>query len=245
MTVVRRLSRIGVSVLLLSLLGFATQCATGRQELRPLAPLSAASPDAAWDELLRIRRAEPRLASYSSIRVESGGSKQSFRATIATDEKGRLRVDAFTPMGTAAFTLYVDGSESTMIDHMNRTWWRGPFSTAARSLGLPASLDARGLAMIAFGLPASALDAGDRGERITQDGVRYLVERSGIAEARADEWTAQFDASSFPAAAVTIVSADGARSVSVRHIDVGAATRAVDEPRIDRSYRCCVEPATR
>jgi hypothetical protein len=243
-SLVRRSSRAGAAALLILLAG-ATRCASWRQEVRPLPPLAAASAAEAWDELLRIRRESPRLASYASIRVESAGSKQSFRATIATDERGRLRVDAFTPVGTAAFTLYADGDETTMIDHVNRSWWKGPFATAARSLGLPGSLDAHSLAMIAFGLPASAKPESERGEWIVQDGVSYRVEAKGIAEVTGEGWTAKFDAPSFPAGAVTISTVDGGRAMSVRHLEPGAASRAVEVPKVDPSYRCCVEPAER
>lgn len=228
---------------LLALLAFAAGCATSRQDVRPIPTLAATTPELAWGELLRIRRAGPRLASYSSIRVESRGAKQTFRATIETDDLGRLRVDAFSPMGTAAFTLHVDGDESTMIDHVHRTWWRGPFSTAARSLGLPESLDASGLAMLAFGLPASKGEARVDGESYYQDGVEYRLAASGIAEAKAAEWTARFDAPAYPSTGVTIVTRDGERSMSIRHLEVGAASQAVELPKIDRSYRCCVEPA--
>jgi hypothetical protein len=241
---VRRLPRFCAAALLLLAAG-ATRCASWRQEVKPLPPLVAASPGEAWDELLRIRREAPRLASYTSIRVESGASKQSFRATVATDERGRLRVDAFTPMGTAAFTLYADGVETTMIDHVNRSWWKGPFPTAARSLGLPESLDAHSLAMIAFGLPASADPETERGERIVQAGVSYRVEKSGLAEAAGEGWTATFATPSFPAGSVTISTADGARAMTVRHLEPGMATRAVEVPKIDPSYQCCVEPAER
>lgn len=244
MSLVGRLPRIGAAALLLLVAG-ATRCASWRQEVKPLPPLAAAAPGEAWDELLRIRRASPRLASYVSIRVESGSSKQTFRATIATDERGRLRVDAFTPMGTAAFTLYADGDETTMIDHLNRSWWTGPFPTAARSLGLPESLDAHSLAMIAFGLPASAAPESDRGARIVQAGVAYRVEAAGLAEATGEGWTATFDTPSFPASSVTISTTDGGRAMTVRHLEPGAASRAVDAPKIDSSYRCCVEPGAR
>ncbi|MFA6955981.1 MAG: hypothetical protein WC538_08940 [Thermoanaerobaculia bacterium] len=244
MSVVRLAPRIGAAVLLLLLTG-ATRCASWRQEVTPLPPLGAAGPAEAWDELLRIRRESPRLASYASIRVESDGSKQSFRATIATDERGCLRVDAFTPMGTAAFTLYADGDETTMIDHVNRSWWKGTFPTAARSLGLPGSLDAHSLAMIAFGLPASAEPESERGERIVQAGVVYRVDAKGLAEVTGEGWTAKFNTPSFPASSVTISTADGGRAMTVRHLEPGAASRDVDAPKIDASYRCCVEPAAR
>lgn len=228
---------------LLAMLALAAGCASSRQDVRPIPPLAAVDAGSAWSELLRIRRGDLRLASYSSIRVESRGSKQTFRATIEADDRGRLRVDAFSPMGTAAFTLHVDGAESTMIDHVHRTWWRGPFSKAARSLGLPESLDAGGLAMLAFGLPASKGDARADGASVKQEGVEYRLEASGIAEASAADWTASFDTPTYPATGVTIFTRDGERSMSVRHLEVGAASRAVEAPKIDRSYRCCVEPA--
>lgn len=228
---------------LVALLALASACASSRQDLRPIPSLAAADAGSAWSELLRIRRSELRIASYSSIRVESRGSKQTFRATIEADQRGRLRVDAFTPMGTAAFTLYVDGAESTMVDHVNRTFWRGPFSTAARSLGLPESLDAAGLAMLAFGLPASRSEAIAEAASVAQDGVDYRLEASGIAEARTPDWTASFEEPAYPAKGVTIVTRDGGRSMSARHLEVGAASRDVEPPKIDRTYRCCVEPA--
>lgn len=208
-------------------------------------PLEATDRAAAWDELLHIRREAPRLASYASIRVESAGAKQSFRATIATDQRGRLRVDAFSPMGTAAFTLYADGGEATMVDHIGRSWWRGPFPVAAKSLGLPDSLEAHSIAMLAFGLPASTLEGQAGEELVSQNGVSYLVERNGIAEANGDGWSARFEPASFPAGAVTISTADGSRAMTVRHLEAGAASRDVEPPKIDPSYRCCVDPPAR
>jgi hypothetical protein len=242
----RRSGRLLTFALAAVALAFASSgCATGRQEVRALPPLAASGPADAWDDLLAIRRASPRLASYASVRVESHGSRQSFRATVAADENGRLRVDAFSPVGTAAFTLFAEGGETTLVDHVNRTWWTGPFPVAARSLGLPETLDAHDLGMIAFGLPASTGAGAWQSGLVVQGGVAYLVVKEGIAEARGDGWIATFEAPSFPAASVTIASADGSRAMTVRHLEPGAASRGVDAPKIDPSYRCCVEPAVR
>ncbi|MBI2214649.1 MAG: hypothetical protein HYU52_13470 [Acidobacteria bacterium] len=236
-----RPSRIGALALIVLLAG-ATRCASWRQEVKPLPALVAASRDSAWDELLRLRRAAPRLASYASIRVETGKSKQSFKATIATDERGRLRVDAFSPMGTAAFTLYVDGDEATMVDHVNRTWWKGPFPVAAKSLGLPDSLGAHAVVMLAFGLPAWSLESKSRDGAASQNGVSYVVQREGLEEAEGNGWRARFEPASYPASRVTISTADGSRAMTVRHLEAGEASRDVKPPRIEPSYRCCVEP---
>jgi hypothetical protein len=227
----------------IAFLSIAAGCSSSRQELGPIAALRAPDADGAWRELARIRRSEPRLASYASIRVESRGTKRTFRATIETGGSGRVRVDAFTPMGTAAFTLYVERDEATMLDHSNRTWWRGPFATAARSLALPESLDAAGLAMIAFGLPVSEGDGEIRDGVVELDGVTYRVGGAGLAEASATGWTARFEPPAWPVAAVTIVTSDGTRSLTIRHLEAGAASRAIAAPKIERGYRCCVAPA--
>ena len=56
---------------------------------------------------------------------------------------------------------------------------------------------------------------------------------------------AWFDTPSFPATSVTIATADGGRAMSLRHLEPGVASRAVDAPKIDPSYRCCVAPVAR
>lgn len=71
------------------------------------------------------------------VRASRGEAAQSFRAQLLVQPSaGRMLLTAYTPVGTAAATLYAEGDGAVFLDHVNRTAWEGSASELAESIDL-------------------------------------------------------------------------------------------------------------
>ncbi|HEY5611664.1 MAG TPA: hypothetical protein VIL97_10675 [Thermoanaerobaculia bacterium] len=219
----RRRSRRGIACLLL-LASLTLHCAT-RRAVVPFAPIAASTRDAAWNELLRLQGEIPGARSLVSVRITSGSKRQSFKADLAVDREHRLRLDGFTPLGTAAFTVYAEEESILFVDHTANTFWRGTVGEFADRVALfPRDILPRDLAMIVLGLPA-------------QIGFDYDVTERGLASVAWPSGTAEYDPAAFPPQRVLLTLASGSQTVEIRHLDLSVSDERVQEPRINRSYR--------
>jgi hypothetical protein len=91
------------------------------------------------------------------VRVSAGERVQSFRARLAVDADARMELDALTPIGTTAVTIYTDGERLTFINHLQRTYWEGDAAEVAHAIGFfAASTRPADFARMLLGLPAIA-----------------------------------------------------------------------------------------
>lgn len=215
-------------------------CRTATPEI---APLTAVGPPEAWQQLVALRGGT--IESHARMRVVDGDRRRSFSATLAAGEN-RFSLTAFTPVGTAAFTIYGEGEKVVFADHIHYAYWKGDFADLARRLRLPSTeLGAADLGWLLMGVPAggdsSPCTSGDSG-CIAGPGMEYRVGAAGLEGVTLDGGvTIGYDPPSFPPARVVMSGGDG-RSLELEHNETRHAPKPPQPPDLTR-YRCCLDPS--
>jgi len=199
---------------------------------------------AAWATLQDRRSAFDGARSYLKVRVRSERLRRSFNARLLVDGQGRILLSGLSPLGTAIFTLWVDGDRVVMIDHHERTYWRGSTENLAGVAGLEGAFRARGLGLLLFGLPPGTAGSewsprGDQFGLVRSGGWNLVVSASGIAEATATDGDGRvrFDLPSIPPTRVTLDSgADDGDQIEIEVLDLEIGPTTVAEPEIDPGY---------
>lgn len=150
------------------------------------------------------------------IRAASGDRTQSFKAQLLLEPAtAKMRLDAYTPIGTAAMTLVADGDHVTFVNHLDRTAWQGSASEFSESLQILAGADPSQWALAVLGYP-SALP-----------GVDVIYEPPGPPPVRH-----------------ATLSRGGDR-IEVENLEIVSTDASVERASIPTGYRCCVKPAMR
>jgi len=227
-------------------LGAGLVLAAGCASTGPLRPLAGGTTRHAWQQLEDAADSEGTFSTYASVRVATPEGRRSFRATLQLDKGDRVRMSAFSPVGTEVFGFEVSDGEMTFANHSRKTSWRGPFANLAEQLGIPASLDAVGFARLAFGLPAGTGDAdlADVGNGVVRQGeLTYRVSGIGIDSVvrEGTGWRVTYEPGTYPPTKVTFED-EGGRSIVVRHLDLSYTRDGIEPIVVDSSYTCCVSP---
>jgi hypothetical protein len=185
----------------------ALACRTGRPAGTPVSPLRASSPEQALEQLRARREAFTGMRSLMRVRAMTGDRTQSFRAQLALHDRRRFDLIAYTPVGTTALTMNVDGDRVQVRNHLENTNWNG----TARDLPEPfkflgASVAPADVAMLILGLPI--------------DGVAVTADAAGLRTASLADVAIAYDPPSFPARNVVVTR--GADRVEIEHLEVVA-----------------------
>jgi hypothetical protein len=190
---------------LLTALLFAISCRTGRPSGAPIAALVATSADDALRQLEARRAAFGGMKSLMRIRATTGGKTQSFRAQLAVHDARRMDVVVYTPVGTTAMTMHIDGDRVQLHNNVENTDWQG----AARDLPEPfrflgTSYAPADVALLILGFPLPGGDA--------------EATAAGLSSARVGDAVFTFSPPSFPAKNVVITRGDD--RVEIEHLEV-------------------------
>ena len=232
--------KFGISLFLL----LAVACRTARPagNEAPIAPVAAPSiPDAIAElQMRRTRFAGER--SLMRIRATTSSGTQSFRAQLQVDADERMLLTAYTPIGTAAMTLFADGDRVVFLNAIEQTSWQGSAADFARGFGFFGSLRPAELAMLLFGLPAR------RGteSRMFSDttfgiapGMLYDMTPNGLARATIetdqDLVTVTYDPPSQPPQVVKVM--HGNETLEVTHLDIATSDAKLTAPKVPSAYR--------
>lgn len=153
-----------------------------------------------------------------------------------------MLLSGLSPLGTSIFTLHIDGDDVLLLDHHEKTWWRGRLEDLPEVAGLRDALRANDLAFILLGLPPSKVERstwnakGTSFGEIRSGGWDLLVSAHGLANATAADGRArvQFTLPSMPPTKVTI-EADG-ETIEIDHLDLVFGPVDAPEPKIDPGY---------
>jgi hypothetical protein len=256
------LSRIKTSRLLATacVVWTALGCATLRRPhgAQPVAAVSAGTAEDAWRDLVSRRSSLTAIQAYVRIRATAGQTSQSLRATLSRDSGQRALVEALTPLGTAAFTLFSDGADALFLDHLSRKFWRGPASSIGSVAGgLVPTVNLAELMLLAVGLPIDSTSAATRcqlcpaepGRIVIQQGdVRYTVGSAGLASAivqrGGESLKVDYSPPSFPPSAIDLGrylgdSTTATQRIELRILDLVTGPAPLQPPAIPAGYTCC------
>ncbi|HXI12669.1 MAG TPA: hypothetical protein VNM92_08480 [Thermoanaerobaculia bacterium] len=148
-------------------------------------PIPAGDPTVVLDRLAERAVDGVGAKAFASLKMNAAGRRDSFSARFLLDTHGRIRIDVLSPFGTAAYSIFADGREATVIDRVRSTYWKGQSS----SLGALVPLFATGLTSSDIGrlllgfLPSGVTEGADPNEILTSGGARarYEMASQGLA----------------------------------------------------------------
>src|SRR3989442_12593223 len=127
-------------------------CRTTRPpNAEPFSPLTSSTPTEAAQQLAS-RRSEFR-GERSLVRVRL--PQISARGQLQVDSAGRMLMTVYTPVGTSAARLFIDGDQVIFLNDLQSTAWRGKASDLAGSLAMFGHSD---LPLLLIGLPAAGVN---------------------------------------------------------------------------------------
>jgi hypothetical protein len=246
---------------------FAAGCASTRPpaDAKPIAPVVATGAAATWKELLARKTQFTGAQSLLRVKVSAGENTQSFRARLAVDAHGRMELDALTPIGTTAITIYADGDRVTFINHLQQTYWQGTAGALSHAIGFfAASTRPADFAMLLLGLPAvtgsvttvngvpcaSGICAPVAGALVTSTGpLTYETVAGGfnrVAALSAGELVlATFTLPGYPPTRLIVehYTAAGLRErLDLEHLEIVTTAEPLTPPEIPEGYRGGVLP---
>jgi len=192
-------------------------------------------------QLARIGREGGGARAFVNVKVSTNQRRDTFPARIAFDSTGRLRVDVLTPFGTAAYSIFADGHEATLVDRLHSTYWKGQ----SRALGalvplFAARIESGEIARLLAGLPA-----GD--EKDTR--YHYETGAQGLAKVIVRESDTsliiRYVPASFPPEKILVESGEGELpfELEIRYLELTRWSGRLTEPDL-RGLRCCFLPGS-
>ena len=224
----------------------------GCASTRPLPTLSPSSPPQAWHQLRAIRESFRGASAYTRMRVDRGSIHRSFNARLNVGGDGAVLLDALTPLGTAAFTLYVNRGDVLFVNHLQRSSWSGTLAELNRTLPIfGGSDDASSLGFLLIGLPPSCPSAEVSGDgpqaSVTCGNFVLQVEAAGLRSARtaAGDLSIDYTATAFPAQNVVVHSSSGSGGdVSIQYLEVNSRVKALVKPDVPADYTRGAPPSS-
>ena len=203
----RRLSvvRCPLSVVVAALVAAAfVSCRTARPVGKPIAALTATTAEEAREELAVRAASFNGLRSLMRIRATANGKTQSFRAQLDVKDRRRVDLVAYTPVGTTAMTMHIDGDRVSVQNHLENTKWEGTAQQLPEPFRFLGATMPANVAMLVAGLPV--------------EGATIEYGPGGIATARIADVQFAFEPATFPAKNVVVTR--GNDRVEIEHLEV-------------------------
>jgi hypothetical protein len=173
-------------------------CRTTRPpNAEPLAPLTATSPAEAAQQLAQRRSEFRGERSLARVRLP----QISARGQLQVDAGGRMMLTVYTPIGTTAARLYVDGQDVIFLDDLHSTTWRGKASDLPGSLSMFANT---GLPLLLVGLPPPGVAS-----------ITYAP--TGMQSVNLSDVTVTYDPPVYPPRKIVII--QGEQRVEIEHLE--------------------------
>ena len=194
-----------------------------------IAPLGTTSSTAAAQQLA-LRRSNFRgERSLIRLRLPVQGHQMSTRAQLQIDERLRMLLTLYTPVGTTAARLFVGEDDIVFINDIEKSAWRGrqqDFKAAAFNY-FGANVDSRALVLLLIGLPP-------------EEDLSLQYTSAGMAEARVADAVVTYDPPAYPPQKVIVTRGD--QRMEIEHLQSVSGSEGVVPPDIPSDYRCCVLP---
>ncbi|HEX9160643.1 MAG TPA: hypothetical protein VF980_02970 [Thermoanaerobaculia bacterium] len=150
----------------------------------------------------------PGARSIMSVRTTTGGQTRSFKAQLVVENRQRMELIVYTPVGTTAATIHGQGDRVTISDNLTGSMLEGSASDMLRQYGFfTGGLTPAEMGMLLLGYPP-------RRELV------YQATAAGLARAEAGDVVVTFNRPSLPAQHALV--AHGADTVEIEHLEVAA-----------------------
>jgi hypothetical protein len=169
-----------------------------------VAPLPAT--ESPLEALFTRADAFPGARSIVKVRAMSGGETRSFRAQLIVENRQRMELIAYTPVGTTAATIRAEGDQVTVSDARSGSMIDGNASDLLRQYGFfTGGLAPAEMGMLLLGYPP-------------RRDLTYEATPMGLSRAAAGDIIVRFDPPSLPARHVIVE--HGVDRVEIDHLEV-------------------------
>jgi len=173
-----------------------------------IAPLTAVTTQSPIDALLARAETFPGARSVMRVRVATGGQTRSFRGQLIVENRERMGLIAYTPVGTTAATIRAEGQQVTVTDALTGSVTRGNATELLARYGFfNGGLNPAEMGMLILGYPP-------------RRDLLYEATPTGLGRATAGDVVVTFDPPALPAQHVVIE--HGADRVEIDHLEVAA-----------------------
>ena len=170
-----------------------------------VAPLQTA---ATLESLLARGESFAGARSIARIRVTTEGEIRSFRAQLIVENRQRMQLIAYTPVGTTAATITADGDHVTVVDALHGSTIEGSAERMLAPYGFfTGGLTPAEMGMLLLGYPP-------------RRDLVYETAAAGLSRATAGDIVVTFDPPAFPARHVVID--HGSDRVEIDHLEVAS-----------------------
>ena len=146
--------------------------------------------------------------SIARVRVTTGGETRSFRAQLIVENRQRMQLIAYTPVGTTAATITADGDHVTVVDALHGSTMEGSAERMLAPYGFfTGGLTPAEMGMLLLGYPP-------------RRDLVYQTASAGLSHATAGDILVTFDPPAFPARHVVID--HGSDRVEIDHLEVAS-----------------------
>ncbi len=185
-----------------------------------ITPLAASSPSEAAQQLAALRAQFRGERSLIRLRLP----RLSARGQLRMDSSGRMLMTVYSPIGSIAARLYVDGDHVIFLNDFEQSAWQGMTSDLAGTLSVFGNTR---LAFLVIGLPPEGIDS-----------ATYAP--TGMQTVRLADVVVNFEPPVYPPKRVVIDR--GQQHIEIEHLQSHVDPEMLKPPEIPNDYRCCVLP---
>jgi hypothetical protein len=181
-------------------------CRTTRIGGPAIAPLPPG--ESPLEALFARADAFPGARSIMKVRVTTGGETRSFRAQLIVEDRNRMELIVYTPVGTTAAAIRAEGDRVTVVDARHGSTTEGTASDMLRPYGFyTGGLTPAEMGMLLLGYPP-------------RRDLKYETAATGLSRAIVGDVVVTFDPPAFPAQRAVIE--HGADRVEIDHLEVAS-----------------------
>lgn len=186
----------------------AASCRTSVGPGPAIAPIVAATPEAALEQLHGRAASFAGFRSLLRVKAVTGDETQNFRAQLVIPNRTDMELIGYTPLGTTAVTIKASGDRVSYTNHLRGTSVQTSAEGLARSLAFySADLKPAEMAMLLSGLPP-------------RRDLQYETTVTGLARATIGDVVVTFDPPQYPPQNVRVVR--GSDSVEIEFLEIVA-----------------------
>lgn len=193
---------------LLGTVAIVVACRTAHVSGPTVAPLPSTPAQSPLESLFARADAFPGARSIMRIRATTGGQTRTFRAQLIVENRDRMQLIAYSPVGTTVATITAEGDRVAVVDAIHGSTIEGTASKMLAPYGFyTGGLTPAEMGMLLLGYPP-------------RRDLVYETAAAGLSAASFGDIRVTFDPAVFPAQHAVIEHGDD--RVEVDHLEVAA-----------------------